>query len=119
MGQDELLDRINQKPRTTKPKPTKPKLQLPPKLKGVGGTALRGAAGTAFGLGVGAGIEKLPVNRQTKDALQTTAGVIGAVIPLLLPRYSVLVDLQERERQHNHLLLTEPLNLNLIQIKLM
>ena len=96
LGQDELLDRINQKPRTTKPKPTKPKLQLPPKLKGVGGTALRGAAGTAFGLGVGAGIEKLPVNRQTKDALQTTAGVIGAVST---PVASTLLSLGGSTRQ--------------------
>ena len=67
-------------PDTPKPAAKKtPKLQLPPKVKGVGGTVARGAAGTAFGLGVSAGIEKLPVNRQTKDALQTTAGVIGAV----------------------------------------
>jgi len=46
----------------------------------VGGTLARGAVGTGIGLGVGAGIEKLPVNRQTKDALQMGATGIGAAL---------------------------------------
>lgn len=46
----------------------------------VGGTLARGAIGTGIGLGVGAGIEKLPVNRQTKDALQLGATGIGAAL---------------------------------------
>ena len=84
-------------PSTPKPAAkTTPKLQLPPKVKGVGGTVVRGAAGTAFGLGVGAGIEKLPVKRQTKDALQTTAGVIGAVTT---PVASTLLSLGGSTRQ--------------------
>lgn len=84
-------------PDTPKPAAKKtPKLQIPPKLKGVGGTVARGAAGTAFGLGVSAGIEKLPVNRQTKDALQTTAGVIGAVTT---PVASTLLSLGGSTRQ--------------------
>jgi hypothetical protein len=54
-----------------------PKPSIP---RRVGGTLVRGAVGTGIGLGVGAAIEKLPTDRQTKDRLQTATGVGAAAL---------------------------------------
>ena len=62
----------------------------------VGGTLARGAVGTGVGLGVGAAIEKLPTDRQTKDRLQTATSVGAAAFT---PVASTLLSIGGSTRQ--------------------
>jgi len=64
-----------------KPTAPKPTVAKPPSVpRRVAGTLAKGTLGTGAMLGLGYGIEKLPVDRQTKDKLQTTVGVAGAAL---------------------------------------